>query len=126
MYILSKSFVFSAAHYLDRYKGECSNLHGHNWRVIVKIKGEILNDIGILVDFKEIKEIIKSTIMNRLDHKYLNQCLPLNPTAENLSAWIFGQISDELKKNDEYMSRGIKVESITVYEGDDSCCEFVL
>ena len=126
MYKLSKSFVFSAAHYLEGYRGECGNLHGHNWKVVVCIKGEVLDAIGILVDFKVIKELVKNAVMNRLDHKYLNQCIPANPTAENISEWIFGQLSDELKKNEDFNKRGIEVESIVVYEGDDSCCEFVL
>lgn len=126
MYKLSRSFVFSAAHYLDGYRGDCSNLHGHNWKVIVKIRGKILNSIGILIDFKEIKNIVKESVMDRLDHKYLNQCIPLNPTAENLSAWIFGQVSLALEKNQDYKNRGIEVESIVVYESEDSGCEFVL
>lgn len=126
MYTISKSFTFSAAHYLVGYHGMCQNLHGHNWRVTVKISGAYLDPLGILMDFKDLKRIMEERVGNRFDHKYLNQCVDFNPTAENIAEWIFGQISDEISKNRDYINRGIKVESVVVNEGEDSCCEFVL
>ena len=63
---------FSAAHQLTMVGEKCENLHGHNWRVEVYVKGERLNEAGVLVDFGIIKTHVK-TIMKRLDHKFLNE-----------------------------------------------------
>jgi 6-pyruvoyltetrahydropterin/6-carboxytetrahydropterin synthase len=63
---------FAAAHQLQMVAKKCENLHGHNWKVEVCVGGERLNAAGVLVDFGEIKTLVRE-IMKRLDHKFLNE-----------------------------------------------------
>jgi len=90
MWYLEKDITISASHRLKRYNGACANLHGHNWKVIVFCKGNTLDDVGMLIDFK----IIKEEIMKKYDHCDITE-LNLqgdNATAENLAKAICEQI----------------------------------
>ena len=98
----SLKFFFKLQHYFcgahqltNAYSKECNdNLHGHNWKVEVKIKTNELKD-GMVVDFKKLKEII-----NKLDHKNLNIILDFEPTAENLAKYLHNKIQEEVGKID--------------------------
>lgn len=83
---------FDSAHFIENHPGKCSTLHGHSWKVSIWIRGEEeqLNDIGILWDFGNIKKITKE-----LDHKNLNQILEKNPTAENLTVFIYNMVKKD-------------------------------
>lgn len=99
MYLLNVTDSFSAAHRLCGYQGACSNLHGHNWKVRVGIKSDILDDIGMALDYGIIKNIL-GKILDTLDHEYLNEVSVLqgqNPTSENLARYIFEQMQEGLK-----------------------------
>lgn len=79
----------SAAHKLNlSYESKCQNLHGHNWHVTIYCKAEELNQDGMVCDFTHIKKAIHE----KLDHQYLNDILPFNPTAENMARWMCEQI----------------------------------
>ena len=79
----------SAAHRLNlSYESKCQNLHGHNWHVTIYCKAEELNQDGMVCDFTHIKKAIHE----KLDHQYLNDILPFNPTAENMARWMCEQI----------------------------------
>lgn len=85
MYIVSKRMEIAGCHRLDLpYESPCRNLHGHNWVVTVHCKSELLNEAGMVVDFKQIKE----QIHDYLDHGNFNELLPFNPTAENIAKWV--------------------------------------
>lgn len=85
MYVVKKNFEFSAAHRLCLdYESRCTELHGHNWRVTVECRAEHLNANGMVTDFTHIKR----AVIDRLDHKVLNDVLDFNPTAENIARWI--------------------------------------
>ena len=71
MYDLMVEADFSAAHQLRGYKGKCEALHGHNWRVQVTISSDRLNDIGMVIDFHELRSITNEAIAS-LDHAFLN------------------------------------------------------
>jgi 6-pyruvoyltetrahydropterin/6-carboxytetrahydropterin synthase len=93
---------FSSAHQLRGYKGKCENLHGHNYRIEIYARGRELDNIGLLVDFGELKTAADE-VVNYLDHRNINELPPfdeeLNPSAENLARYILervaGCVSDE-------------------------------
>lgn len=111
MYELSIRGHFDAAHALHGYEGECRNLHGHTWDVEVVVAGEHLDDVGIVYDFKTLKEDL-ARVLQPLDHVYLNDVTPfdvLNPTAENLARYVFERLS-------ETVASGIRVVEVSVWE----------
>jgi 6-pyruvoyltetrahydropterin/6-carboxytetrahydropterin synthase len=90
MFELIVEKTIAAAHYLRNYQGPCERLHGHNYKIVVYVVGDRLNDAGMLVDFGEIKTALNA-ILDRFDHYNLND-LPefadLSPSAENIARVI--------------------------------------
>ncbi|WP_303839952.1 6-carboxytetrahydropterin synthase QueD [Selenomonas ruminantium] len=118
MYTLKVEGAFEAAHNLNGYPGKCARLHGHNWVVEAVVKGRELDELGMLVDFKDIKQTLKETL-ERFDHRYLNELAPfkdgVNPTAENLARIIFEELAgNEIFKRDSVLA------AITVFESPKS------
>ncbi|GAX61788.1 6-pyruvoyl-tetrahydropterin synthase [Candidatus Scalindua japonica] len=98
MYELVVEKTFAGAHNLRAYDGECERLHGHNWRVEVTLKAEKLNELGMVMDFKDIKKRLEE-ILSRFDHSYLNELSEFkeeNPTTENVSKVIYDNLSEQL------------------------------
>jgi 6-pyruvoyltetrahydropterin/6-carboxytetrahydropterin synthase len=93
MFEVSVEETFAAGHALRGYRGKCENVHGHNYKVRVTLRGPALGTIGLLFDFKDLKDAIHATI-RRLDHQFLNEVPPfdaINPSAENLAKYFFDQ-----------------------------------
>lgn len=110
MFYVSKRLEIAGAHRLQLdYESKCSNIHGHNWIVTVHCKAKELNHNGMVVDFKHIKQ----RIHGKLDHKYINDEVDFNPTAENIAKWIVDQIP-QCYKAEVQESEG----NIAVYEVD--------
>lgn len=91
---------FAAAHFLRDYHGKCENLHGHNYKVFVYLKGESLNEGGMLYDFTFLKKDLKS-ILSTLDHTNLNDLeingksvFNQNPSAERIAKYIFDKLME--------------------------------
>jgi 6-pyruvoyltetrahydropterin/6-carboxytetrahydropterin synthase len=87
---------FSSAHQLRGYKGKCENLHGHNYKIEIYARGRELDNIGLLVDFGELKNAADEIVLY-LDHRNINELPPfdveLNPSAENLARYILEQVA---------------------------------
>jgi len=114
MYKVSIRTDFSAAHIIRGYEGDCSRLHGHNYKVEVSVRADEVNGTGMCVDFRELKRIAKATI-NALDHTYLNDIAFFkknNPTAENIARFIFDKIKGEIEAH-------LSLDSVTVWETDN-------
>lgn len=98
---------FSAAHALRNYPGNCEHLHGHNWTVEVTIECGELNDIGIGVDFRTVKQCLREAL-NRLDHVNLNELPPfnvINPSSENIARCLYEELSGKLNTEKIRVSR---------------------
>ena len=90
---------FSAAHFLRDYNGKCENLHGHNYKVYAHVRGEVLNEGGMLLDFTKLKAALRK-VCKELDHTNLNdkEVFDQNPSAERIAMYIFNGIINELKE----------------------------
>jgi 6-pyruvoyltetrahydropterin/6-carboxytetrahydropterin synthase len=120
MYELKIITQFGAAHQLKETGGECENLHGHNWKIEVCVKGERLDRNGLLIDFKVLKDETKE-IIDRLDHKYLNELAwfkDMNPTSENISRLIYELLSQRIN------NENISVSRVTTWESDTACATY--
>lgn len=98
MYQISVEQHFDAAHFLRGYQGKCEALHGHRFRVVVKIKASGVDDIGIAYDFTVLKQHLED-ILSRLDHTCLNDVPPfdkINPSSENLASTIYNELRSKL------------------------------
>jgi 6-pyruvoyltetrahydropterin/6-carboxytetrahydropterin synthase len=99
MYEVMIEEEFSAAHALRGYRGRCEKLHGHNWKVEVYVRGERLDQTGMLVDFIRLKEVTRQVI-RYLDHKNLNELEPfdreLNPSSEQIAGFILSRIAEQI------------------------------
>jgi 6-pyruvoyltetrahydropterin/6-carboxytetrahydropterin synthase len=122
MFRVSVEETFSSGHALRGYKGKCENPHGHNYRVQVSLEGPQLDHIGLLVDFTQLKEVMR-TIIKRLDHQFLNDLEPfttVNPSAENMAKYFYDQISGSLKD----LPPGAHVSNVIVWETDTAMAQY--
>ncbi len=92
--LLSKQFHFEAAHHLPGHSGKCARPHGHSYRLEVTLRGPIkeapaVSDRGMVMDFADLSQIVRSAVLERLDHYDLNAVTGIRTTAENLSHWIW-------------------------------------
>jgi len=110
---------FAAAHQLRGYKGKCEGLHGHNYLVEVTVRAEGLNEIGLALDFKEIKAAL-DRLLDAYDHGFLNQVPPfdrINPSAENLARTLYQGIKAALPA-------GVAPGRVTVWETDEAAATY--
>ncbi|MDD5044651.1 MAG: 6-carboxytetrahydropterin synthase QueD [Candidatus Omnitrophica bacterium] len=122
MYSIKVEDCFSSAHNLRGYKGKCEELHGHNWKVEVKVGACGLDKAGMVLDFKYLKEKVNK-ILERLDHKYLNRIAyfkKYNPTSENIAKYIFDNFSTGLNR----LNPRARLESVTVWESERSSATY--
>ncbi len=110
---------FSAAHRLEGYEGNCERMHGHNYKVEVCIQSPKLDSMGLVMDFRDIKQLLKN-ILKDMDHQYLND-LPMfkakNPSAENIAAFIYTKLAKAIPKK-------VTLSSVTVWENDECCAVY--
>jgi 6-pyruvoyltetrahydropterin/6-carboxytetrahydropterin synthase len=122
MYELTVITRFAAAHQLKMVGSKCENLHGHNWKVEVRITGEALDPAGVLVDFGVIKKHV-AQIMSRLDHHYLNELAYFQkdqPSSENIACFIAEELQRKLD------DPALTVSRVTAWESDDAGATYIL
>jgi 6-pyruvoyltetrahydropterin/6-carboxytetrahydropterin synthase len=123
MYEVTVEDTFAAGHYLRNYKGKCENPHGHNYRVRVTLAGRELDQAGLLLDFKDLKRVMKPVI-DYLDHRMMNDLEPfttLNPSAENLAKYFFDQTKERLK---QHTNGRVEIKRVTIWETDTSIASY--
>ncbi len=108
--ILRKEYGFEAAHFIYNHPGKCRNLHGHSYRLFVLLEGAVNPETGMIIDFDDLSKVVVGKVIDRLDHRFLNDLIPLS-TAENIAAWIWDQLKPELPG----------LIQIEVYETSDNC-----
>ena len=116
MYKIKVTDKFSAAHRLLEYNGSCERLHGHTWKIELEIEGSKLDNLGLLIDFREVKKYLKK-ITDELDHTFLNEhpyFTKLNPTAEHLSKFIYDKIKKDI----------MLLKSVSVWESDNTLATY--
>lgn len=137
MFKIAKEFQFDACHMLDGHNGKCHNLHGHTYRLLVEISNELITNgssADMVMDYADIKSVVKQQIIDQLDHAYLyNQnntnesqiaellqqmqrkifAFPCRTTAEGMSKFIF-----------DHLSQFLPVSMIKLWETPTSYCEY--
>jgi 6-pyruvoyltetrahydropterin/6-carboxytetrahydropterin synthase len=116
MYSIKVEANFSAAHNLRGYKGKCEELHGHNWKIEVVAEKNKLDKIGMVLDFKYLKNELNK-VLEELDHDYLNKhpyFKKVNPTSENIAKYIYDSLKSKVKS----------LKSVVVWESENSSATF--
>jgi len=120
MFEVSVEEVFPAGHSLRNYHGKCENVHGHNYRVCVTVRGQDVDDNGLLVDFAELKKLVRA-VKDRLDHQYLNDLAPfdkINPSAENIAKYFYDEIAGGLSPDGLNKETSAKLYEVKLWETD--------
>lgn len=139
---VTKEFGFEMAHALWNYDGKCSNMHGHSYKLFVTVSGEVIEDpnnkkLGMVIDFGDLKSIVKTYIVDRFDHSCLiNKSAPADkfkeidqmfdkmermdyqPTCENMVVHFAEIIKEKLPA-------GVVLISVKLYETANSCAEWL-
>src|SRR3990167_9010653 len=93
--LVGKKFTFDASHKLPKHEGKCSRLHGHTYTLWIYLIGNPISKTGMVMDYYKISEIVKSKIIDQLDHNYLNDTIE-DPTAERICFWIWNNLIQDL------------------------------
>jgi len=132
-YLITAETKFDAAHRLSDYKGECERIHGHTYRVLVTVESSKLNNWGAVIDFGDLKKLLKTHIDGKYDHKLILKSggtknkaigeilqdgwivwMNSNPTAENMACDIYKNLMSTFNANNFF--KGVKLVEVTVYE----------
>ena len=123
MFEVSVEDSFAAGHALRGYRGKCENPHGHNYKVRITLAGQQLDSVGLLYDFKDLKQAMNQ-IIERLDHQMLNDIEPfreLNPSAENMAKYFY----DEANRHLGQATGGrVKVKQVKIWETDTTTATY--
>lgn len=137
MFKIAKEFCFDASHMLDNHNGKCQNLHGHTYRLLVEIEGPLIahgSKNGMVIDFSQLKSLVKTHLICHLDHAFLYDetnenetkiatllqemdrkvfAFPCRTTAELMSKYIY-----------ECLSYYLPISMIKLWETPTSYCEY--
>ena len=116
---ICKTFTFEASHQLPFHDGKCRNLHGHSWKLEVEVSSEQLylsgSKQGMILDYVDLKSIVDSAVIDKLDHQDLNQFFA-NPTSENVIQHIWNTITDYLQANVTSRPNKVKLNRVRLWE----------
>ena len=122
---VTKIFKFDAAHFLPEHKGKCADIHGHTYRLevtVARTEGDVVasgSSAGMGLDFGDLKEIVQREIIEKVDHKMLNDVLPFRKTAENMVVYFYEVLEQQLAL------LGVEVLKLKVWETQTSYAEVV-
>ena len=122
---VTKIFKFDAAHFLPEHKGKCADIHGHTYRLevtVARTDGDVVasgSSAGMVLDFGDLKEIVQREIIEKVDHKMLNDVLPFRKTAENMVVYFYEVLEQQLAL------LGVEVLKLKVWETQTSYAEVV-
>ncbi len=123
MFEISVEDSFAAGHALRGYRGKCENPHGHNYKVRITLAGETLDGIGLLYDFKDLKQAL-GEIIEGLDHQFLNDIEPFrerNPSAENMAKYIYEAARGHLQ---QATNGRVRVKQVKIWETDTTTATY--
>ncbi len=118
MHTIFKDFTFAAAHAIRGHTRGCENLHGHNYRVRVHVQAERLDELGMVLDFADLKAMVQE-ILGPFDHRVINDIPPFdrrNTTAELLSQYVYEEVARRLADQER-----VRVARVEVWENDTAC-----
>ena len=114
---LTRQFTFEAGHHLPNYVGKCNQTHGHSYKLFISISGDVDEKTGMVIDFGDMDRVVRETVLNKLDHAYLNHIMP-NPTAENTCRLIFKILLTAFGTLDVILGE------VLLYETANSSCSY--
>ncbi len=120
-----KDFSISAAHAIRGHTRGCQNLHGHNYRVRVHAGARELDELGMVIDFADLKAVI-SEVVGPFDHRVINEIAPFderNTTAELIAQWVYREVAARLAGLPEAGDR-VRVDRVEVWETPRSCAVY--
>ena len=116
---IGKHFEFEASHILPKHSGKCSRMHGHSYKLTIIANGPIDKNSGMIVDFSVISDVVKEEIINKYDHRHLNDFFE-NPTAEIMANTFFDIINEKMKSK---TNKKVSLGSLRLYETSNSFVE---
>lgn len=118
MFKITVESGFASAHQIREYGGDCENMHGHNFRVLLTASFPELPESGMCMDFRVLKKILNE-VLDILDHKDINSLEffhKVNPTSENIAKYIFDKVAE----------KDVPVSEVTVFETDSYSASYSL
>lgn len=118
MILVTRHFQFEAAHTIPDHPGKCKNLHGHSYKLVVTVGAEHVPPSGYFIDFAELKEVVNESVIEYLDHRYLNDLTAFTgevTSAENICQWIWMVLENAFR------FQCYQLMEITLYETEDCC-----
>jgi 6-pyruvoyltetrahydropterin/6-carboxytetrahydropterin synthase len=123
MFEVSVEDTFASGHYLRGYRGKCEKPHGHNYKIRITLAGESLDNIGLLYDFRDLKQVMNEVI-DRLDHQMLNDIEPfsdLNPSAENMAKYFYDELNARVGNHSDGR---VRVTRVKLWETDTTTATY--
>lgn len=123
MYTIFKDHTFAAAHSIRGHPGKCRHLHGHNYRVRVHVAARELDDLGMVVDFADLKRVV-GEVLGPFDHRVINDVPPFderNTTAELLASYVCEAVGRRLAEEEDGR---VWVQKVEVWENDTACAVY--